>query len=752
MEEAADASRAGRPGDNGPVELVLAIGDARGTVAHARHFVAQQFARHGLTDVADDAEVVAGELVTNAILHAGPPAELVLRLSPPRARLEVRDRSSVPPVRPRPSTDGMTGRGLLFVEALAHAWGVTSLDSGKAVWADFDAGTGATSAEHDESAQGAMWSAAALASTRSSTQDRFTVRLGDVPTDLLLSAKMHVDNLVREFTLATSGARSGATAAVPEAISALIDAVVNGFAEARQAIKRQALAAATANQERTRLELTLPASAARAGEAYLHALDQADAYCHAQRLLTLESPPQHRVFRRWYIQELITQLRRAAAGEPEVAAQTFEQRLLREIDVVAAAERRAERAVRLHNLIVALAAAATPEAVADAVLREGVAALGASGGGVLLATDSPTLAVPGTVGYGDEVVARLRSESRDAELPAAAAMRSGETIWLESRAERDERFPDLAGLEAATVSMCAVPLIVEGRHLGALRFSFPEARLFDVTERSFVEAMAAQTAQALDRAQLYRQRADVSRRLQRSLLPPRLPEIPGVEVWAAYQPLTAAMDVGGDFYDVWACGPQRWAVAIGDVCGTGPEAAATTALVRHTLRALTMNSADVGAIVRQLDSTLADVAFETPNERFSTVLFGILTADPETFWLDYASGGHPGPVIVHPDGTVDVIELAGSVLGILPDATIDRRRIALQPGDEIVLFTDGATDARNGTSFFGIEGVAAVAKAAYTQDANTAEAIEKAVFDYGGGRMHDDLAVLVLHRPKLNPT
>lgn len=83
-----------------------------------------------------------------------------------------------------------------------------------------------------------------------------------------------------------------------------------------------------------------------AREEYLRALDQTDACCRAQRLLTLESPPQHRVFRRWYVGELITQLRRAAAGEPEVPAETFEQRLLREIDVVAAAERRADKAVR----------------------------------------------------------------------------------------------------------------------------------------------------------------------------------------------------------------------------------------------------------------------------------------------------------------------------------------------------------------------------------------------------------------------
>jgi aspartate/methionine/tyrosine aminotransferase len=82
---------------------------------------------------------------------------------------------------------------------------------------------------------------------------------------------------------------------------------------------------------------------------------------------------------------------------------------------------------------------------------------------------------------------------------------------------------------------------------------------------------------------------------------------------------------------------------------------------------------------------LADVALETPNERFSTVLLGVLTAGSGALWLDFASGGHPGPVILRHDGTVDVVELTGSVLGVLPNAMMDRRRIALEPGDEVVL-------------------------------------------------------------------
>lgn len=744
MDEATEAIPAEEGGE--VVEVVLPLDGAPGVVARARRVVAQQFAHQGLTEIADDAQLVAGELATNALLYAGPPAELVLRFMPPRARVEVRDSNPVPPVRPRPSGDAMTGRGLHLVEALTHDWGVMSRGSGKAVWAEFELGAAAKVLDDDEAMLIAMWAADEAAPVRTATDELFTVRLGDVPTDLLLSAKSHVDNLVRELMLAASGARSGTTAPVPAPIADLLETVVSRFAEARQSIKRQALAAASDGKDHVRLELSLPASAADACEEYLRALDEADAYCRAARLLTLESTPQHRVFRRWYVEQLIDQLRSAAAGSPRAPVQSFERRLLDEIDVVASAERRSERAARLHALTVALAAAATPSAVADAVLEEGVAALGAAGGGLLLATDGPKLALPGTVGYDEHTVAQLRGESRDADLPAAAAMRRGESVWLESRTERDNRFPELVGLEPATISMCAVPLIVDGRRLGALRFSFNETRLFDVDERSFVEAMAAQTAQALDRAQQYEQRMDAARRLQRSLLPPQLPVIPGIDVSASYEPVAATMEVGGDFYDVWSCGPQRWAVAIGDVCGAGPEAAAATALARHTLRALTMSSSDIEMILRHLDRALADAAIETPNERFSTVLFGIVEASPEGVWVDLVSGGHPGPVVVCADGAVEVVELTGSLLGVLPDAVVDRRRIELGPGDEVILVTDGATDARSGGSFFGIEGVAATAQAARRQGMDTATAIEAAVRDFVDDHLQDDLVVLALRR------
>jgi len=483
----------------------LRLGDEPDAVPRARAFVAEAVPRisSDATDLVPDVELAVTELVTNALLHAGSP--VMLRLLPilDGVRVEVQDSSPVAPVRAQVSSEAMTGRGLALVDALAPRWGVDRVPGGgKVVWCEV---THFTAMRGDDFASGVEDVDALLAawSDELPGEKRYTVHLGDVPTDLLLAAKAHVDNLVREFTLATSGAVSGTTAVVPAHLSALIETVVNRFSEARQAIKRQALSAAGRGEERTRLTLELSAEAAEAGQEYLAALDEADNYARAARLLTLETPPQHRLFRRWYVESLVQQLRRAIDGEPPIPPESLEHRLLDELGVVVTAQRVSDRAARLQAVTAALGGAATAAEVADVVVSEGVAALGASGGSLLVPDRDEHLDVAGSVGYGEALIDRLRDERRDAQLPAAWAMRSRQPVWLESRHERDELFPELVGLEPRSVSMCAVPLIAGDRVMGALRFSFDVPRLFDADERSFVTALAGQGAQALERGALY---------------------------------------------------------------------------------------------------------------------------------------------------------------------------------------------------------------------------------------------------------
>jgi anti-sigma regulatory factor (Ser/Thr protein kinase) len=288
---------------------------------------------------AGDLKLLAGELLTNAVLHGEPPVDLRMLADGGAIRVEVADTSPVPPQQTDSGLDAMTGRGLALVEALATRWGTDLHADGKVVWAELDLAPSASSdqdngaiapgAAAEQAQPPATGPVAVPASAVPAREPRYRVRIGDISTGLLVAAKAHVDNLLREFTLAASGSATGEGAAVPAEIVELTGRVISRFAEARQAIRRQAIAAAEAGEARTQLELALPVSAADAAEDYLAALDEADQYARQARLLTLESAPEHRAFRRWYVSAIVAQLRAAAAGQPVPAPASFEEFLRR---------------------------------------------------------------------------------------------------------------------------------------------------------------------------------------------------------------------------------------------------------------------------------------------------------------------------------------------------------------------------------------------------------------------------------------
>lgn len=286
--------------------------------------------RRAMVGCSDDAvhaaELVVTELVTNALLHGEGVRDVRVRPIAGGVRLEVADAVRRAPFLAPSSTEAMTGRGLALVARLAHRWGSEPDEGGKVTWAEVvDGGQVGTVLTEGELLS--LWSDAV-----DDEPALVHVTLGEVPTDLLVAAKRHVDNLVREFTLAAAGDLLGTTAPVPRSLADLIERVVNRFQEARLAIKRQATEAARAGAPRTVLELDLPLDVADAAEEYLDALDEADAYCRANRLLTLETPPQHRAFRRWYVGEIVAQVRAARRGEPAPEPIRFESLLLAELD------------------------------------------------------------------------------------------------------------------------------------------------------------------------------------------------------------------------------------------------------------------------------------------------------------------------------------------------------------------------------------------------------------------------------------
>jgi serine phosphatase RsbU (regulator of sigma subunit) len=270
------------------------------------------------------------------------------------------------------------------------------------------------------------------------------------------------------------------------------------------------------------------------------------------------------------------------------------------------------------------------------------------------------------------------------------------------------------------------------------------ARLFDEEERRFALALAAQAAQALERAQLEEQQATLSRRLQRGLLPGRLPAVPGVEVSAATRAAGAGLDLGGAFYDVWPTARDRWAFALGDAAGSGPEAAALSALVRFSLRSLTVDDGDPVEVLRRLNTSMLTASTEELGaERFCTLLLGIL-APGERVEVRLSSAGHPPPLLRRRDGSVELVPVGGTVLGVLEEPEIGSAAVALGAGDGLVVFTDGAVQARAGDRPFGLEGVRAAVAAAPDDARGTAEALAAAVQDHVTGDLDDDVVALVL--------
>ncbi|MFJ6551148.1 PP2C family protein-serine/threonine phosphatase [Streptomyces luteogriseus] len=213
-------------------------------------------------------------------------------------------------------------------------------------------------------------------------------------------------------------------------------------------------------------------------------------------------------------------------------------------------------------------------------------------------------------------------------------------------------------------------------------------------ERAHAEADEARRQAEADRARL----ADALAVLQRSLVPDSLPAVPGLESAVHYH--TAAPDqLGGDFYDLFPVAGDRWAFFLGDVCGKGPEAASLTSLTRYTLRAAAHHDPDPASALSTLNAVLHERYTGDGNPRYCTCIFGIVEPGgehgPTTVRL--ASGGHPPALVLRSDGRAEFLPTPGGLLiGVVPGAPIGTAETVLAPGDTVVLYTDGLTEARTG--------------------------------------------------------
>jgi sigma-B regulation protein RsbU (phosphoserine phosphatase) len=275
--------------------------------------------------------------------------------------------------------------------------------------------------------------------------------------------------------------------------------------------------------------------------------------------------------------------------------------------------------------------------------------------------------------------------------------------------------------------------------------------VIDARDRRAYEGELLRARQQADRE---RDRFEtLARTLQRTLLPPVLAQVPGLDVAAHYH-MASTDEVGGDFYDLFPLGHGTWGMFLGDVCGKGAAAAAVTSLTRYSLRAAAVYDPDPAAVLANLNTVL-NHEYESDDPRFCTVLFGQLTAvdNAAAFDLTLASGGHPPAILLRADGAADYLRTpGGQLIGAFPEPRVATTTVRLEPGDTLLLYTDGLTEARTAMdgARYGDEALLRFARSLGPTTATDAvRALRELLATFGPG-VEDDTAILainVLRRP-----
>jgi serine phosphatase RsbU (regulator of sigma subunit)/PAS domain-containing protein len=291
-------------------------------------------------------------------------------------------------------------------------------------------------------------------------------------------------------------------------------------------------------------------------------------------------------------------------------------------------------------------------------------------------------------------------------------------------------------------SLLCVPIADEVASYGALTLARTAASgHFGVADLALAQELGEHLAIAMRVDRMFRHRSEVAETLQASLLPARLPAVPGLELAAAYIGATQSQEVSGDFYDVFRS-RDAWAIAIGDVCGKGQEAAAMTAAARHAIRALAHVHASPWEVLAAANEVLVAGDYD---ERFVTAKLAVLEHRDGGLLVRLGSAGHPGPAVVRADGRVEILEGEGLPLGLFPQASFSHTELELAAGDLLFFYTDGVTEARSmSMEFFEdrlADELAAMAGRSATQ---TVRAVQELVTTFSQGELRDDVTILAV--------
>ncbi|MEY2401599.1 MAG: hypothetical protein QOJ08_1710, partial [Ilumatobacteraceae bacterium] len=333
--------------------------------------------------------------------------------------------------------------------------------------------------------------------------------------------------------------------------------------------------------------------------------------------------------------------------------------------------------------------------------------------------ESPTTSRVAARAYAqsEQLAATQRVSAYGPDLTAAhglgSTLRTGHEIswddgerFIDQIARNDEHREALVAMNLG--GGIIVPMMAQGRVLGACVFANHRQRRMSEEDRLLARTLGERAAVLLENARLMRQRRDVSHELQAALLPSSLPTIPGFELGARYQPAGEGLEVGGDFYDILLLASGRCLLVVGDVTGHGAKAAAATSLVRHTIRSAAVIGMSPAEILEHVNSAML-VGDALPSGTYCTIALAMLgpsvegSADATQIArrIVISSAGHPPLLLRRADGTLAQVETHGKLLGYFPTVEANEVVVDMLPGDTLVAYTDGVVERHDHAKWFG---------------------------------------------------
>jgi PAS domain S-box-containing protein len=787
------------------------------SVSDARRLTREKLQEWGAGDLLDSASLIVSELVTNAVVHAGTPTRLVLRLQGRDLRLEVEDQHparAIPLVPAETSEQAEQGRGLLITRSLSSAWGVEYTATTKRVWARCErvsAGAAGSSrpgtalagvdgvrvavVEVDGGGDVTRWNDDAKALFGWASEEVVGRPLADLadPTD-------REPGPGDPWGPRTSRQWQGITA-----VACRDGSTVTAFgSHVRAGDEGRTVVLLVAAAHRALLEHPLPVpTVVQAGPAPLGLRDDSLVRLGVEEYLTLaverardpvsadatylllshDVDDELEVVAVSGLPESVRGLRLApgSPGAPDPATPQTPVVLPDVSDLgiplLDGAELRSLTVVPLvveGRMIGALAAAS---ARVDGFTHDQVLLLQQLGDSVAVAADRARLKASererrGWLAFiadaGDLLAGSLDQQMTMAitgqivvpRIATWCAIHLSDTrgrpvlehVWHEDERQIDALRAALATAPAdrpadveASVpgySVTSIPLVARSREIGFLTVGRPRGVPLHGEFFLVAESIARRAALAIDNARAHGNLQAVGRALQESLLPPSVPTAPGLEIGVVYEPAGVDAVVGGDFYDLFAVGHEAWCFVVGDVCGTGAEAAAVTGLARHTIRALVRAGFSVPATLERLNTAILD---EGPRGRFLTLACGVIELQVGGAHLSLVNAGHPPPFLVDHGGAVREIGRPQTLLGVVDAVAYTAESYPLARGDLLVALTDGVLERRDGDRMLGEGGLRdELSHMAQLPAPSVAERIRRLVTEFSAAPQQDDMAIMAI--------